>query len=926
MILLRRHRQYLLADPTRRGAVQVALAIASTIIAKLAARLLRKKTDSPIKDDKPVTLSTRGSYTNWFVGIRRVGPVFAWAGFEEREVRKEKTEGAGKGGDTPEQDVWYEPGWHILGIGPCSALYQIIQGGEVIFNGPITSESHPSGSTVDLGKEGSFTIYWGEQDQPVNTYLGDSSRVTISSRWPFICYIVWNKKRLGTSHAWPLIDYVVERRPSNTLLSDSDGWYDAVSTLSGTSFDVVDFNSSSNELVGYLQFEGDQTSYFKPRTFIELSGNGLSDGTYEVLKSETVLVQVGTHSYTGFPVFVTYTRVFLQGGTLGADDQGSAETYINDYSDGANIAHVIAELLFADFPMGLQIDPAHTVEKWDLDSLEELGVEAETDGWRASVVGSEGESADALLGGILQDHGTLLPIDTATGALKFQRVRFPVGTLPNLEDDIFLEDNPEIETMLGEQPADRTIYAFQDRVHLFGDMTLTVDDDGHSAYLEHQNATEVAIISTVRFHTAALLSEIRSPEDTNAGIFSLQTGREARGLIPGQAITADGFDEVLRVLSVDIDPLSEVVTLKCAPDFYGARKSDFVTGEGGGTPNVSDPQQDEQFIWAEVPEQILGGPGEQMAVLIPRIRANAQMSFSSLWLSRDNSTYELFGNDQYVQTGGVLDEELPADGPTYVATGPEYTELGPDNGSLTQDLSADLVNWGLGRQLCLIFSDAGYEICFVQKASIVSGTTRRLDGLLRARYDTRKVTHPAGAQVYIFDRDLITPVQDILLEPGQDLYVKSQPGTSGGQVNLSAVPPFGNELVGKGPVPIKPDYVRVRAPYLGVPGYFAGDDITIAWAISTGTPVTGAGLQGAGTAIGAGVIPGSLQIEFLDSVNVVQLEVAIDPEAVEEYTLTNAALIAAFGGEPATFKVRVTHVANGFVSEVSPTLTITKLS
>ena len=246
---------------------------------------------------------------------------------------------------------------------------------------------------------------------------------------------------------------------------------------------------------------------------------------------------------------------------------------------------------------------------------------------------------------------------------------------------------------------------------------------------------------------------------------------------------------------------------------------------------------------------------------------------------------------------------------------------------MTQDLSADLTNWGLGRQLAVIFEPAvGVEICFLQRATVTGGATRRLDGLLRARYDTRKLSFSTDAVVFIFDQDVATPIADILLEPLEDLYVKTQPNTTTGSVALSAVPPYGEELVGKGQVPVKPDYIYVREPSRGSPSFEAGDDIRIAWAISSAvSSSTGAGFQSSGQSIASPAIPGTVTIELLTVGDVVQDTIGIDADLGDSFLITNAALIAAFTGEPAVFKVRVTHTANGFVSPVSDSLTITRV-
>jgi hypothetical protein len=244
---------------TNCGAVNLVYLAVSIGLSIIAGLLLKPKSGSPIKDDKPTTLTTRGSYMSWHIGIRRIGPVFAWAG--DREKRQEAADG-GKGIGGAKKDVWYEAGWHQIGVGPMDALHAIISGGRISFKGPITRTSHPSGSTVVVDENQSFTIYWGELDQPVNSFLGDPSRVGVTSRWPNCCYVIWNKKRLGASPNWKIIDYVMERRPSGSFLSLSDPWYDPTATLDGVMVNINGHVASSNPDIGYLQVSGDLTQEF----------------------------------------------------------------------------------------------------------------------------------------------------------------------------------------------------------------------------------------------------------------------------------------------------------------------------------------------------------------------------------------------------------------------------------------------------------------------------------------------------------------------------------------------------------------------------------------------------------------------------------------------------------------------------------------
>ncbi len=887
------------------GWVQVGLIALSVGISLLAAKLLKPKNKNPISDDKPTTLTTRGSYCNWLLGIREVGPFFAWAG--DRIKRKEKVAG-GKGFATPKQEVWYEAGWHVLAVGPVDALLRIEQSGKAIFSGRITKESHPSGSTHDLGAEGAFTIYWGEQTQPINTFLGDAARVTISSRWPRLCYVVWNRKRLGPSPVWPVLNYVLERRPSGSFLTQSEPWYEPTAVLDGPIVDVDAFVASANPDVGYLEVDGDLTQEIDPGRAAAVVGNGLADGDYVVRRAVAVQVVSGTTA-DGLPIFETRTRLFLEAGTVGANANGTVQTYTFATDDGANIAHVVADMLFADWPAGLGLDP-DGLEPWDLDSLESWGVEAETLGLRSSIVGVNGEELASLLGAILQDHGVMLPINPLNGGrLTFKRVREPSGTLPFVPADLVSGGPPEREKLLGERNVDKLVFSFTDRDHGFGDSTIMVRDDGSVGYSEYARARTVPIASTVHFDTAGILAEQRSQEElAGAAQFTIEISRGARELVPGDAIEVEDFDDVLRVLEVGVDPISEGVAVRVQPDVYGVRRSDFVNEPGGESGGPLDPEAD-LFRPLEVPEALLST--EQMLLSVVRARAHAQTIEAVEHASADDVTYTALGNESGAAFAGLLDVALAADDPYFQSQGPTFDEFGPD-ASTVLDLTGDDLSWSRGRQLAVLADGDGIEVCFVRKVTALGGGQYRLDGLLRARYDTRRRAWPVGTEVYIFEDDEFQTFDDVLLVPGDDLYVKSQPVASGGSIPLAAVSPKAVKLYGKGLVPVPPEALHVIAPHKGSPSYGTGDDVTLRWGWSTSSSKnTGAGYQAAGAAIGAPVIKGSFLVELRTSGGtLVQTDTTTDPFI----TYLNATLAAAPINET-SFRVRVSHTNNGFTSD-----------
>ena len=186
---------------------------------------------------------------------------------------------------------------------------------------------------------------------------------------------------------------------------------------------------------------------------------------------------------------------------------------------------------------------------------------------------------------------------------------------------------------------------------------------------------------------------------------------------------------------------------------------------------------------------------------------------------------------------------------------------------------------------------------------------------MRGRFDTRKITHNAGAQIYILDPDVAQPLQDLLLQPDAPLYLKTQSDTLGGSIDLSSIASYGQALYGKGQRPIKPQGVRVEAPFKGVYAYQAGSDLVLDPLLFSGTTNTGAGGGLAGSALGQAVIPGVLEV------TVGSLTYSVTPGD----TLTVSSADLASIGDPSTLSVTVTHTANGYVSTPSDSVTITKI-
>jgi len=910
-------------DPNEpsKALVTVALLILSIGLSLLAAELLKKKNKSLAQDDKPTALATRGTFVPRLIGRRRLGYVFCAAG--NRQKAKEKAEG-GKGSvfSAPKVDVFREDGWHAICVGPAWTLYSIEQQGKPIFTGPISRESHPSGSTINLGNEGSFRIFWGQNGvadgQPINSDPSFTSiNGGISSSWPHLCYIQWISKRLGPSPNWPLMTYVFETQLQSVHLSMSSQGFSATQVLGSQTY-IVSTVTNGTKGTAKITVLGDAN--LGALTQIQLSGNtGLGTPTdFTVFKVTRPVSPSNT------------TDIFTNETISGATNDGTVSVYVSQGDDGLNIAHILAELLYDPWPHGIGQPKTGSSAEIDINTLEDLGTLTETEDLRCSVIAPDAQDLQGLIGGIMQDIGCFLALNFRTGLLEFVPLRDPSGgTLANVTYDLQTKV-PEIRGNHSRRPVDRLVFSFTDQDNQYRDMTITVDDDGQAAFAEFYRQRVVQIISTIFFDTASLIAARRELEEmagAGSGAHMISCNRGCRRLIPGQAILVDGFNEVMRVTKVIVDPESGEVQLHVMPDFYGAPLSQFKVNGGntgsGGTPV----EADLSFGLIEVPEILTGANGPQ-TVLVPRIRAHSAVLGSDIYLSPDNSTFTFEGNDGSIMTGGTLDASFPADSEMDLSIGPQFTALGVDIGTVL-DLSSDLTAWRAGRQLAVAINAAGeQEIMFLQRIVNVVGSTYEMRGLIRGRYDTRPIDLAMGDVIYILeDSDGLLIQDNVILTVDSTVYAKSAP-TGVGTIPLSTITAFDLPVYGKGPRPVQVSDIRldtgsgsagsgtVRWSDLtyrltAVPGE---DDLDFLWAYSNPqSPGAGAGQSGYGTASPNPAPEGDFIVEVLNLSNTL---LRTETVSVAAFTYTETDRLADFASsEPAGFKLRITQVRGGQLAE-----------
>lgn len=739
-------------------ALQAGIGIALSLA---AGYLLQDSQDSPIvQGTGPSPTVERGTPINLLIGRERVGPIYTWYGSRSSET---ESAGGGKGfgGEGTESEVWFEEGWHILCIGPARRLWKIIENGKTVYGTPMDPASHPSGTSVDLGTVGTFVIYWGEADQPENTELGEPGKLTedgISSRWPYLCYIHWTRKRLGTTAVWPRLTYDLEVWPFDSKLVATPPFFAASRTLVGDAIDVVNVLDGAPG-VNYLDID-DNTTAFKASQWCQILGQTIPDGDYQI-----------DHVSKPTP---DSRRIFLAQSITGLTaGQGTIQAYRDEADDGANAAHILYQLLFARMPHGRGLDPL----RWDIASLEELGVTCQQENLRFTLLANSEKTTKSAVADLLQDVGAMVYQDPVSGLNAFRVIResTEIATIPSA---VLTGHPPEIHNVVeSEEPASRKLFTFKDRLRDYLTFPITIDDDGKASIDQIYGRDTIQMSSVRDLVTAWTVAKRRNQESYSGDMpVTFRANREAAMLCPGRQVAIPDLDMALLVMSLTRkDSLSGEVEIEALPNYYGVPVSAATVYDGGGlAPDVEESAQDLEVIPFEVPQRLNATGAVRGGVA--RIRNSSSVSSATIHLSADDISYFPIAHENGVHTGGKLDVAVVADGPSILDPGPTFLAEGPDiEQALDLSDAGSLNEWQLGRQVCVVGDGLDKEIWFVRWVESMGGGQYRLREVLRKRYCTTKQAWPIGTPLILFEVDDVGQFTDLIMAPQESVFVKSQP-------------------------------------------------------------------------------------------------------------------------------------------------------
>lgn len=722
--------------------IQVGIAAALLFISRLFLKDASSEGEIS-EDDSPTTLSNRGAYVPLILGRRRVGYVFGAAANRRSTQESVGSASGGKGGvpsggGSITQTVYFEDGWHIICVGPANKLWGIYENGKPIWTGPISAATTPSGTVIDAGAAGQFIIYWGFHDQPVEGRL--ASAIGVNSRWPMVCYIYWIQKRLGQSPAWPSIEYDIECAcPSSTL--------------------------------------------------------------------------------------------------------GSAKNILDDgQTRGINPHACLFQLLTAYWPHGIGLDP----DLVDATSLAAMGVTCENEHLCANLLIDGGMELATIVNGILLDIGCMVP--EKDGRLLFNLIR-PGLTPADLGNDVVLAEDAEIETIQNDALPDRIVFTFKRRENNYRDWDIKYDNDAIAEEHNRFRSKTVQMVVPTQLPVAKKIANRRVQEVLgDAASFKFKASRAASLLLPGDLFTANDALGPMRVSAIQREPFSSRVTISAVLDSYSV--PDILDSYDDDINGVELPvAADLSFNFLELPAQVSGD--NSVGVSVFRIRAHQNISSARIYGSVENAAYVLIGSQPNPCAGGPIEDDiLDTDGPDIINIGPTFETLNSDVANVL-DLTSQDTEWRNGRQLAVI----NREVFFLKKITVQSevawtpsylyspgdivrpstvtgfryrcmsggfsgatppvwGTTRnqdftdggvvwrtigfayRLDGLIRARFDSGRAEHLEGDTVYICQQVDVNILRPPIMQPGVTLCVKTQPTTSSQILDISGETAVCREIVG----------------------------------------------------------------------------------------------------------------------------------
>jgi len=826
------------------GVINFVALLVGLALSFISARLAARRPQPPFQD-APTPITSRGARVPVIIGRRSVPAIHAAVGL--------RTQVGSSGPD------YREEAWHILAVGPMRAIHGIFQEGSPINPGlsakifPITPATHPSGTLIFISGYGRFFTQWGEETQPVDALL--SKLTGIASNWAEIGGLIYRTeisgegsgKILGPSPFWPTISHDVEVGIQRVGLFKSAPYWERIdqpntaAAAAAKGFATTPSGGSpynGNWIYvppdkGLAFIVGKNVLVTGAQNLQLVSTPGLN-GEYKLLVKFPI-----TADDNQDPSYLGWWRLQM----IPSQDWDSRTATLTPFEtlqhSGANPAHAIYQILFGGWPHGMALRKS----KFDLESLEQIGVYFEAHPAPVNVVGHDGLTVEGLMTRIMMDHGIVRTL-SRDGRIRFVLMRAPApADIAVIPADAILAPLPEMQNQQGRVPTTRAMFEFADVERSFTTNVIPIVNDGDAHLVDFPKDVRVTIHTATDFKTASEIAQRKAQEHlSRARGGEVFLGRAARDLANGQVVALTGYAGTWRVLGIGRDALSSRTRVQLVKDIYDVSPAFVVTdpgaggGGGGGGGGGAEPlQADFAQAAIEVPPWWGSAPGTQRAMLA-RVRATTIAISSQVYTSATSQGIATpIGSPQSSFAGVRLSAALPAATTPILgypghAAGPAAYLVGVGTQAAV-DLSADTTAWLTGTQVAIIGGGPQAEVCFLRSLTSTGGGGYTLDGLVRARYDTVQQAWPADTMVYIGPRVELELLTSATFAPGLTRYFKAPAQSATESLTLADADEVAHTFRGANVVPIAVGALRGYPGGLGlnVPAFRVGDTLEFAW-------------------------------------------------------------------------------------------------
>lgn len=480
-----------------------------------------------------------------------------------------------------------------------------------------------------------------------------------------------------------------------------------------------------------------------------------------------------------------------------------------DPETGWNPALCILILLMEEAPVGCAIPNCRV----DFASFNTVGSQLVVEGLSANLLIQDGQTAENVIAGILEDIGAMLyEVDGKIGIKLIRQVANPV----EISDSVMLPPYEEIDRFHKITQSDQIVYTYANLNRDFAADIVNIEDDGASETGTRRRQRRVPLTIATNETVAWKIANRRIQENfAPFAKYGIKFIRDFKAMLPGDVVRHPVLGD-LRLIETKFDATTPTTDALFVQDVYG-QAANYTDpddgGSGGGT--TEPPLPDLLFRVFEVPRLALmrGNYTSTNAVYaMLRIRRRNSVSRSTLYRGQNSLELTQVTSTTKRQFGGFLVKDLPDDS-RYSADGIVIDIFGSGFDDLTaadkRKHAIDMQSWipvtspaGVySGEITLVIGASGFEeVCYAtliqaESYQTIDGKSQlivkyRIRGLIRGRMATKIRRHEAGVPVFVYQSSSSNQIPLTVtgtISPNLLAYHKSRTANANGQqITLAA--------------------------------------------------------------------------------------------------------------------------------------------